>query len=339
MSNNNALSEVKLTAHLIEDLIKKNSRSGDFDGKSARYYKIQQFEKDIGVSIFRHYEKDLSFNPSLYPDGTSADVCMIRLGVDPPKSQIDRKIPVFADIGVYNEWHVKHRLYDPRYDPEIEGAPTKESRKASLKSPRPVELISTNEYFLDLDKQTFIDSKNKEMFGYQILDILYQEHIRTLSLPFRLNRSIKRLFKKSYLRMVDVSGNFLLWCLQFIWEEDINPKLSMAERMRAPKWSDFVALPKAKVISLFGYATSKRIIGSFCLLMVTIVLVLCVLPLFFKFLSTLVGARIIYKNPILTTVAVFLCLFIWDTAFPLLIRALYVVNRKLWEWGLYHIRG
>lgn len=328
-----------MTSTELEELLKKDSPSGYFEGQNPIYYRTHPFLEEVGVSVFRLYGSNIPFKPSLFSDGKPADVCLFNVILHETKCARDAKVPVSVSVGKFNEWFAKHVPFDYLHGPEVEGAPTKTSIVLMNKSPMPVDLRITDEFYLDLISMSLI-YRGRKIKGYELLDVAYKIHIKTLSAFYRFGRKLKFLRFK----MFEGLEGFFLWLLGYVWGISFSTDITVTERM-FPHWKHFVCQPKDKPLKVFGfgYEASRKIVVIYSVII--IILVFCLFKSAITWLSRIVPSGNPYLLPAIITILVAVLiqplnlLGVWmlQEILPLLIKAICLfLNRFKW-WLLRHL--
>jgi hypothetical protein len=331
-------------------MLKKDAPEGYFDGAIPKYYKIDQYENPAGIWVFHYYEPSLPFKLTRFQNEEPADVCVIRLGISRQWNQRDQKIPLYADVGGFNLWQAEHRTYDPLYDAGKDGAPTRESWVISKKSPHPETWLFTHDFYFNYATSSFMDARGKVLKGYEILDLIYRYHIKSLSSLYRLRRWIKNAIKAVVLKLVEGVMFLIRALLGFIWSIKFDPELGLPSRQRRPQLIDiFGSLAPNQEIerpaslrdfgdhsidkpTLLGYITSIKVVGYFCLIVIIAVILIARNSNILVFISSWFPIKVFYGNIILTSVLLFGGLYVWDRFVPSALMVLYLGLRNFWEW-------
>jgi len=132
--------------------------------------------KYIGFSILRSYQKNLGFIPAVTKSGEEDTKVLIKIGISIPEDNLE--VPVLLSVSKYSKYKGSHFGIDFDY----KNAPTRESFNKSEKSKQPIDLESRNEYVMRSDSFLFFEKRtNKQISLDKIIDLLYDQHLRTIN--------------------------------------------------------------------------------------------------------------------------------------------------------------
>ena len=173
---------------------------------------------------------------------------------------------------------------------------------------RPVDLVSTDEYFYDFSSQSFYRG-NSPISAHQIFNELYKLHINTAWSWRGLKLHIKLLAWKISASSLEYAAMALAGIHKTIYGEKVeyNPVLQAFREKVGTKTQTDVPRDDTKKLPLFGYDANAQLIVAYCV----IHLLAYVLMFFFDWFPLFL--KHIFNNNFLTVVYVITSLALMET--------------------------
>lgn len=225
-------------------------------------------DDSIGFSIKRRYPNDCRYRPPVTRDGEPDTVALIRvLYLSPDRhSEVKRldKVPLIIDISAHSMYLFKHRDYNFE-DPDC---PTQESLMISKKTPAPISLEYTSEYFYDHSKESVVDRDGTLLSGQKIVETIFNQHCNTTRPIIEAKYRIKLRSRAVHLRILEGLLKFTLFVLKKGFGRSFEmPENSLKGLAFKYDARDMRFLSTNK-IEFFGYKASINVIVTFCFLVV-----------------------------------------------------------------------
>ncbi|MCX6111973.1 MAG: hypothetical protein NTY22_01630 [Proteobacteria bacterium] len=228
--------------------------------EDKRYERLTPLNDYVGFTVQRVYPDDLRYKPPKNQNNKPDVVALIHVILRNIDSE-DRKTPVFIRISKYSRYISEH--FDYVYNDK--DSPTKESLELSKKTPHPIDLEITNEFFINLEQKEITDKNNKIKSGANLLDFAFDYHISTVrgfkGLKSRFSKKYKQIQSSSIYKTIDFL-KFILRKLFGRYLDDSNHSSYM-----------IIGYPKESIkkldidsIVIFNYKASKPVIIFFCIL-------------------------------------------------------------------------
>lgn len=286
------------------------------------YEQLTPFDSGVGFSVQRPYPQTSRFKPPLKKDGSPDTVALIGVVYEPkdrdPKSP--ELVPIRAKISVYSRYIAHH--WD--YDFDDDECPTQESVAASKRTPRPIDLYTSERYFYDHNKDQLVDSKGNDVVGMEIIEALYSQHLATVDkfkgLIFRLK--LRSIAKAS--NICEPLASFFELVLRFVCGRTLEPK-EISKRLSGGYGPEDMKLLQTESIDVLGYKASKNVIGTYCA-------ILLFMFAFFKIRgATPQWIKVLADNSLLGLATSILALAVLDHILPaILLRLINLMHRLRW---------
>ncbi len=271
------------------------------------YNKSTPFSRGIGFSVQKAYPATSRYKPPTTQKGEPDAVAIIAVAYEPEDRKADKPniVPVRARVSCYSRYISQHLDYDF----EDENCPTKESVEASKRTPKPVELYSSDRYFYDHAKDTMVNADGDAVQIIDLVNNLYEQHLATVDkfkgFIFRLR--LASLAKASSLCVPLTS--FFEWLLKVLCGRIIEPQ-DIYKRFEGEYTTSDMKLLQTDSFEAFGYKASKNVIGTYCV-------ILLVLYFFFKMMgSTPHWLKVIAENSTLSIATSIIALAFLDHILP-----------------------
>ncbi|MCB4757365.1 MAG: hypothetical protein LHV69_10125, partial [Elusimicrobia bacterium] len=153
---------------------------GDFPEEYVEFTPFKDMR--AGFSVKRKYPSGLPFIPAKTKTGEDDSVALIKVVYLHPDDNDGKfnplRVPLEISVSVWSRWMANHWGYN--FDDEK--CPTKESLELSKASMKPLELRSNNAFFFDHSKGKIISTGKKELTGSDLLNLIFERHVRTARL-------------------------------------------------------------------------------------------------------------------------------------------------------------
>jgi len=249
---------------MIEKLTNVEAFATAFQLKScSRYVDYTPFSNDIGFSVQRPYPQDCRYKPPRLKDGTPDSVALIAIRYEPERREPKNPnvIPITVRVGAYSRYMAGHMDYQFD-DPEC---PTEDSILVSNKTPKPVTLTATDKYFYDHERDTLITSDGHEIQGIDVLNEMYDSNVATVDRMKGLILQWKLRSQNRTAAMCDSIRKLLEWLLNSMCGRKLEPR-DITHGIWGEYQPEDVKFLKTEKMDIFGYSASKRVIVSFCIL-------------------------------------------------------------------------
>ncbi len=223
-------------------------------------YKDHVFLQDtpIGFSIQRHYPSDIRFKPAKGPRGDDDVAVFWVVYKSSAQTASQDLVPLRVRIATLSKFRALH--WD--YDFEHEDSPTEESVIQSRRSPKPMELSASNEFFFSKKTGGFVDSHGTPVSGRGILDRLFQYHCDS-------THPLKGLRWQAPYKLSIIAGQFidkvtsaLKHILEVVFGRTIDEDLNRSAFLNGYEWKDMKKVSIAS-IEIAGYRAAKRVVVIF----------------------------------------------------------------------------
>lgn len=228
--------------------------------------------KDVGFSILRNYPKGGRFYPAKTKEGKDDSVGLIRLAIFPEKNKEKNGYPIWADVNLFSRY--LRNKFD--YSFEDDDCPTEESLSISKKSKKPLNIEAEGEFFYDPETEKIKDKKGREKTWNDVIDYLFNVHLRTIS-AIRGSWISLKIFSKQCLgkSIIFVERKmrsfFLEWYLGMTLAEALNTSMMESFHQHIPQGSyrvlndggfSFLGL-KIKISIPFVVSSAFLVLGGF----------------------------------------------------------------------------
>jgi len=266
----------------------------------------------IGFSIKKPYPDDCRFRPPATREGKPDTVALIRaLYLSPDRhSEVEKrdKVPLILDISAHSKYLFRHHDYN--FDDS--DCPTQESLLISKKTPAPINLQYTDEFFYDHSKGSVVDRDGTLLSGQQIIDTIFQQHCSTTGSIIGMKYRLKLRSRAAHLRMLECLLKSTLFVLKRGFGRSFEvPENSLKGLAFKYDARDMRFLSTNK-IEFFGYKASINVIVTFCFL----VAVGFIVARIFGYKSAFVSA--VDESPLLALCFSILALAVLDNVVPVL---------------------
>lgn len=236
----------------------------NFISETNYYDPIILRDEEIGFSIKRKYPNNIRFKPTTKLNGDQDEVMVIWLVYNLPKVKRDQqseKVPINIKISKYNIYKTKH--FDYNYeDPD---SPTKSSVIISERSPQPLEIEYTNDFFYNHSMKCLVDKKQKKYTGIEMLDYVVNQHLNTVHILKGLKIRSK-LFAKSIIEgILGTIISLLVYILKHLFGRMLANSDSKLFLWHGFKREELKKI-QTDVIDILGYRASKQVIVLFCII-------------------------------------------------------------------------
>jgi hypothetical protein len=271
---------------------------------------------EIGFSVKVNYPKQIKYFPLRTKNGGIDEVCLIHLIFKKDGKFSYFGNPLIVKCHKISKYLSKEGHLDFNFDDE--DCPTRESIDASRKTAKfaPKDFVSYDLAFIDSNSNQLVDLKGREIKGMELLEKIFDYHIKIsktiAGIPFRS----KIRFRNILVGLLEMNGKLVRFCLRMIFGRTLkseNP--TMANLVEGYKKQDMV-LSKVDSLSIFGYEASKRVILTFCFLMIIFY------SLFFTVNFKPLFIVQILKNSLLSLVFTIFVLEILNTLIPNILLSL-----------------
>lgn len=284
---------------------------------------VQLNDTLVGVSGKRQYSKEL----------------LDRLRIKDKKQYLCLIYVLIENSDLLNDEHTKKNLYirvdfaflyennTYRFDYESVGN----------KNARPVNLLSTEEYYFDVKNLKFYH-KDKEILPRKIIDTLFEQHIKPTKYFKGLYLRSKLFFwRKIYPFMIKAISNlfvalsYIMFGIKHSWDIDkryFSEVYTDKSKFISTKPKNAPDAPKE--ISFFGYPVSKWSLASYG----SLILLLYITIVFYGHCQLLVIASIIHNN-FLGLLFIILTLIIYETGLPILLKFLVKKTSKYYSSAIF----
>ena len=242
------------------------------DITSAGYLEpIHLTDTKVGFSVQRGYPTNIRYKPARNKAGEYDNIAVIWVVYEDRLPQGDSLIPIRLRIAMMSKYRSVH--WD--YDFQAEVCPTKESVLESKKSPQPLDLSLSGEFFYDKALSLLVNSSNEVVTGVQILNAMFNEHCDTVHFLKGLRHRSQKKFDDFIRTVFDPLINAQIWVLKNVFGR------TLQERRDRSSFLDGYLIEDCRKsdtdsITLAGYSASKSTIFLYC----TLVVIICffVLP-------------------------------------------------------------
>src|SRR3989344_299161 len=234
----------------------------EIDRISDKYIHYTPFENSdsIGFSIQREYPKNIRYKPPTTKSGASDTIAIIYVYLSKKTvatKETSDKAQINLAIKTYSQYLSNHKNY--KFDES--DCPTKESVKLSERSPKPISLDSTEEYFYDYNQGVLKDKTNTVISGEKILDIFFEQHCNTIHMIKGLKLQWQLSSQKFAIKVIEVFLPFLIWLLRATTGRVIDTKKESLAGIFEPYQKEHMRLLEGEKIEFFEYEVgSKNII-------------------------------------------------------------------------------
>jgi hypothetical protein len=168
---------------------------------------------------------------------------------------------------------------------------------------RPIDLISTDEYFWDATSQTFY-RENAQIQAHEVLDELYDLHRKSAKNLRGLRLRSKIFLQNLSVGLLEGCARVAVYVHKLIYGEKVeyNPMLIAFREKVGTKMETEEKKKEGKKLSLFGYDADARLVVTYCILH------LCAYFLMFYFDWFPMPIRKIFGNNFLTVLYVIVSL-------------------------------
>jgi hypothetical protein len=278
------------------------------DIASAGYLKpIHLSDTKVGFSIQRAYPKEIRYKPARNKAGEDDNIAVIWVVYEDKKPQGDGLIPIRLRIAMMSKYRAAHWDYDFE-DPE---SPTKESVLESKKSPQPLDLSLSGEFFYDKENGRFVNSSNEVVSGVQILNAMFDEHCDTVHFIKGLRHRSQKKFDDLIRTAFDSLINAQVWVLRSVFGRTLQERANRSSFLDGYLTED-CRKSNTSSMTLAGYSASHRTIFLYC----TLVVILCLFILPAKE-DTYVGTLV--RSEFLMLIHTIFALVILDEVLPWLV--------------------
>lgn len=230
---------------------------------SSYYDPITLKDRKAGFSIKKPYSPNIKYKPSYDTNGKPNNVAILWVTyLHPTEANIElnnSKIPItirVANVDLYANKHWDYNFSDPN-------SPTKDSIEKSKTTPKPLEVLSKNEFFYDHGINIFVNRHGTPFTGIEMLDKVFDEHCKTV-------HPIKGLPIRSKLRTQSLTANLLGWLITFL-KSFLNVVFGRTLEEDDSSFSTYriykkTALKKLSTdnLEIFGYKAAPGLIIVFC---------------------------------------------------------------------------
>ena len=294
------------------------------------YVELQPLDNEVGFSIQRPYPQTSRFKPPLKRDNSPDSVALIGVVYKPRESTPQRPtlVPIRARVSVYSRYIARH--WD--YDFEDEDCPTRESVAASKRTPRPVDLYTSEQYYYDHDKDQLVDSKGDVVIGREIIETLYSRHLATVD---KFRGLIFRFKLRSITKTSDICvplASCFERALRVFCGRTLEPK-TISKRLSGGYGPEDMKLLQTESIDFFGYKASKNVIGTYCAIL------LFMFAIFKIHGATPQWIKVLADNNLLSLATSILALAALDHVVPaILLRLVNLMHKARWTILLIPVR-
>lgn len=240
---------------------------GDLDSHGF-YNPVTLTDTPVGFSIKKNYPDNIRYKPAMgQKDKQPDNIAAIWVVYMPPKidSNGTSKVPIRLRISTMSQYRTKH--WDYNFD-DIEGnSPTKESLDASLATPQPIELSYENEYFYDHQRNSFVDTKNNLLQGFEVLNQVFESHCKTVHLLWGLKLRLKLAWQSKVTGLLTLLIELLKSTLKHLFGRTIETNEMMAGIYHPYKRESLKKLDEDS-LDLLGYKASKHVVILFCIFVI-----------------------------------------------------------------------
>jgi len=276
-------------------------------GDKEFYDPVILSDAEAGFSIRRNYPDGIRYKPAKDSDKNPDNVAVIWVVFDKKRIKADEPnlVPIrcrIATMSIYRAQHWDYNFEDPK-------CPSKDSVEMSNASPQPFSLDFPSDYFYDTEKNIFLTKEGIKVFGIEILNSIFKEHVDSVHLFRGLKYKLESLRNSAENSFFEVFIKLIKFTLRFLFGRTIDEDWKVNSAFYGYPLSAFKKLQLSS-IEILGYRTSKNVIVIFCLL---------VASLSFVFLPLDEGIYLssVLDSEVLTTIHAVLALIILDEALPL----------------------
>ena len=228
---------------------------------------VTLLDKKAGFSIQRDYPVGIKFKPALTKTGEHDSVaCIWVVYEDKREDGKNTLIPIRLRIGLMSKYRGRVGFDE---DDNDENKPTTQSIELSKATPQPIELSLKGEYFFDRHTDGFVDAKGNTASGVSILNEIYDAHCKSVhpvkGLSYKGAQAADILPRNLLDKLVDVAR----WLLKNVFGRTLNEPLNRSSYLDGYGIQDFGIL-KEDAIEIFGYKTTKRVLGAFVVVAIAI---------------------------------------------------------------------
>jgi len=275
-----------------------------------------------GFSVKRNYPNNIRFSPPKTRTGED-DVVAIFHVVCEETDKSENRIPIYIRTQTFSKYRANH--FDYNYD-DVD-CPTEASLINSKKTPEPISIESTDEYYIDINNNRFIRENGNSISGKEILDTLFDEHIKIVhpirGLNIRSKLTIQSKLFELLRYLIELLKSINYWIFGITIESE-NEFVSLTDGYKAKD----MKLLKTDYINLLGYKASRRSVVIFCFGVITVFSVGYFLDLECRYLS------LIANNNVLSICAIIIVMGIIEQILPrILLGIINVLIRTRWRVG------
>ena len=221
--------------------------------------------------------------------------------------------------------HNPYGVRVPVPDYEDPDCPTQESLDAFKKSYRPIDVESEDSYFYDEFEDKFFGPEGA-VTGQQMLDFVFDDHLRTLRLRFQLKWQALERLRYTAFKLVWGGQEVCLWLLEHGYRIKSTAKTyhGLKNPFHEFSFKDFEDTLEPSSADFYGLKVPpRRLFSNLCVLMVMLFLA-------FLLRSRLDFLEVIYRSEALTTAFLLFGYVFADQAVPMILKSL--------VWGLSRLR-
>ena len=220
-----------------------------------------------GFSIQRYYPDDIKFKPALTSKGEQDSVaCIWVVYEDKCEGGNNTLIPIRFRIALMSKYRARIGFDE---DDDDEDKPTVQSVAISKATPQPIDLRLKDEYFFDRHTDGLVDANGNTVTGTLILNEVFDAHCNTVhpikGLSFRSAEAAHVIPSNLLDKLID----FAKWLLKNVFGRTLNEPLNRSSYFDGYSKQDFGIL-KEDAIEIFGYKTTKRVLGAFLVVAIAI---------------------------------------------------------------------
>lgn len=234
---------------------------------SGYFNPVPLTDTKAGFSIQRYYPNDIRFKPALTSNGEPDSVaCIWVVYEDKRESDKNTLIPIRLRIALMSKYRGRVGFDE---DDDAEDKPTAQSVALSKSTPQPMELSQKGGYFFDRHTDSLVDAEGNTVSGVSILNELYDAHCKTVhpvkGLSFRGAQAAHIIPRSLLDKLIDIAK----WLLKNVFGRTLNEPLNRSSYFDGYGKQDFGIL-KEDAIEIFGYKTTKRVLGAFVVVAIAI---------------------------------------------------------------------
>lgn len=292
----------KKAAAMNADKLKDIFQIDNLTDKYSDYTPLM--DTQAGFSVKREYPPNIRYYPPRTSEGRPDRVALIHVACHSEKKETTKgKIRIYVRVSLHSRYHSNH--IDCNFDDK--DCPTAESTEKSKSTPKPMNLVSYDDYLYDYENDILATTTGKIVSGEQILETLFQKHVNTVHLLKGLKIRWQVRSKELSIRILSSSIMFCKWLLKICFGRILEPGLG-AERISESYKKEDMKPVRTRSVSMFGYKVSVNVFVTF------IVFVIIGLVIIHAF-----GIRIIATSLLNDVVMILLLLFtliLFDHLFP-----------------------